>query len=302
MGNIGGNVLANALRNDADLSWMWNIRSIGILVGVFGIINLLLLIDHPAKVKIVIDPPTNDEKESIVKRQTAKFDQVRKGSSDSQGYSELEDASNENTYRNYDSIVEVNVAEAVEEEAHGISFWKAWLLPGVIPFAVCIAFVKLSTYGMLFWLPTYAKEELGYSHEDVELIAISFDVGTIIGSILLGLLSDLLYKKRSPVAYIGLVIGSVLFLLVVFFADSSKFGILALIFFVGFIVGGVFNIVAATAAADLAKGDSLKGNDKALATVSGILDGSGSLGAAFGSLIIGEIARKSWNGVFIFLA
>jgi len=70
----------------------------------------------------------------------------------------------------------------------------------------------------------------------------------------------------------------------------------------GFVVGGVFNVVAATAAADLAKGDSLKGNSKALATVSGILDGSGSLGAAFGSLTIGAIRNQSWNGVFIFLA
>lgn len=169
-------------------------------------------------------------------------------------------------------------------------------------FAICVAFVKLSTYGMLFWLPTYAKEELDYDDSDVEYIAIAFDVGTIIGSVLLGLLSDLMYKKRSPVAFIGLLIGSVLFLFVVFFADSGKFSVLSLIFFIGFIVGGIFNIVAATAAADLAKGDSLKGNDKALGTVSGILDGSGSLGAAFGSLIIGEIAQRSWNGVFIFLA
>jgi MFS transporter, OPA family, solute carrier family 37 (glycerol-3-phosphate transporter), member 3 len=155
---------------------------------------------------------------------------------------------------------------------------------------------------MLFWLPTYAKEELDYDDLDVELIAISFDVGTIIGSISLGLLTDFTYKKRSPVAFIGLLIGTLLFLMVVFFSDSSKPVILVIIFLIGFFVGGIFNIVAATAAADLAKGDALKGNDKALGTVSGILDGSGSLGAAFGSLIIGQIAQKSWPGVFTFLA
>jgi MFS transporter, OPA family, solute carrier family 37 (glycerol-3-phosphate transporter), member 3 len=155
---------------------------------------------------------------------------------------------------------------------------------------------------MLFWLPTYAKEELDYSNFDVGLIAITYDVGTIVGSIILGLLTDLTYNKRSPVAFVGLIIGTVLFLMVVFFSDSSKYAILTIIFFIGFFVGSIFNIVAATAAADLAKGDALKGNDKALATVSGILDGSGSLGAAFGSLMIGRIAEKSWAGVFIFLA
>jgi len=169
-------------------------------------------------------------------------------------------------------------------------------------FAICVAFVKLSTYGMLFWLPSYAEENLGYNNTDVAFIAISFDVGTMLGSILLGLLTDYTYKKRSPVAFFGLVIGSGLFFMVVFLTDESKYIIFALIFCIGFVVGGIFNIVAATAAADLAKGKALKGNDKALGTVSGILDGSGSLGAAFGSLIIGQISQVSWPGVFIFLA
>lgn len=155
---------------------------------------------------------------------------------------------------------------------------------------------------MLFWLPAYADEELGYGHADVGLIAFSFDLGTIVGSIFLGWLSDITYKKRSPVAFFGLLTGTVLFLMVVFFSDAGELVLLVIIFFIGFIVGGIFNIVAATAAADLAKSDTLKGNNKALATVSGILDGSGSLGAAFGSLIIGAIRQISWNGVFIFLA
>ena len=136
----------------------------------------------------------------------------------------------------------------------------------------------------------------------MEFIAISNDIGTMFGSIILGKITDLTHKKRSPVAFFGLILGSVLFLLVVFLHDSPIYVLYTIIFFVGFFVGGIFNIVAATAAADLAKGDSLKGNDKALGTVSGILDGSGSLGAAFGSLIIGTIQTKSWDGAFLFLA
>jgi MFS transporter, OPA family, solute carrier family 37 (glycerol-3-phosphate transporter), member 3 len=155
---------------------------------------------------------------------------------------------------------------------------------------------------MLLWLPAYADKELNYNNPSIELIAIVNDVGTIMGSITLGKISDLMYKKRSPIAFFGLIIGGILFLLIAFLSDSSKYLIYTLIFFVGFIVGGVFNIVTATAAADLAKGDQIQGNSKALSTVTGILDGCGSLGAAFGSLIIGEIRKRSWNGVFIFLA
>lgn len=64
MGNIGGNILANRLR-DTGMSWMWNFRTIGIIVGVIGIINFILLIDHPDKVHIVIDPPEEEKNELI---------------------------------------------------------------------------------------------------------------------------------------------------------------------------------------------------------------------------------------------
>ena len=172
----------------------------------------------------------------------------------------------------------------------------------MIPFALSIAFLKLAAYGLLLWLPTYAKDNLKYNNRDAGFIAISNDLGSIFGSVILGKLTDLTYKKRSPIAFAGLIIGSLLFFLIVFFSDQNQLLVYTIIFFIGFFVGGVFNIVAATAAADIAKGDSLKGNDKALGTVSGILDGSGSLGAAFGSLIIGAVRHYSWNWVFIFLS
>lgn len=288
------------------------------MVGIIGILNLLLLVDHPIKKGIIIEQPNEEVKEFLKRIHSQKLPQKgkelqvlnSKENSNTKQESNLADVSSKKQLKeenfksereeDYGTIIEE--FEEAEEERHAISFWKAWLLPGVIQYSLCIAFVKLSTYGMLFWLPTYATEELAYSRGDVEFIAVAFDVGTIFGSILLGLLTDLTYKKRSPVAFSGLIIGTILFLAVVIFSDSAKFIIFAIIFLVGFFVGGIFNIVAATVAADLAKGKALKGNDKALATVSGILDGSGSLGAAFGSLIIGRIAETSWPAVFIFLA
>lgn len=303
MGNIGGNLLANLLKSGFDMDWMWNFRTIGIIVGVFGVINFILLIDHPAKVNIVVELPEEEAEDEakVVDHINGTPNMHHRKSDEALGYVPLADGPNDSKHRDETEIVEEEI-HARAGEGQAISFWKAWLIPGVLPFAISIAFVKCSTYGMLFWLPTYAKDELDFDDAARGLIAISFDLGTIVGSISLGFISDLIYKKRSPVAFVGLLLGSVFFLLVVFLSSSGKGVVYTLIFFIGFFVGGIFNIVAATAAADLAKGDSLKGNDKALATVSGILDGSGSLGAAFGSLIIGEIARASWNGVFIFLA
>ena len=100
-----------------------------------------------------------------------------------------------------------------------------------------------------------------------------------------------------------------------FFAHESIELTLIVIFFVGFFVHSIFNMIAATAATDLAKGchhtrsDSDPNNHnvhpenhKAIATLSGILDGSGSFGAAIGSFVIGAIRRYSWTGMFVFLA
>lgn len=64
---------------------------------------------------------------------------------------------------------------------------------------------------MLFWLPSYAKSELSYQDSQVEMIAIMYDVGTIFGSVTLGKISDKMDKKRSPVAFVSLIISSVLF-------------------------------------------------------------------------------------------
>lgn len=37
------------------MDWMMNFRTIGIWIGVIGIINFLLLVDHPNKVGIIVD-------------------------------------------------------------------------------------------------------------------------------------------------------------------------------------------------------------------------------------------------------
>lgn len=43
------------------------------------------------------------------------------------------------------------------------------------------------------------------------------------------------------------------------------------------------------------------GDSRALATVTAIMDGTGSVGAAIGPLITGFISRKGWDEVFIML-
>jgi sugar phosphate permease len=62
--------------------------------------------------------------------------------------------------------------------------------------------------------------------------------------------------------------------------------LLVLLAFMGCLVGGPNNIITSAVAADLADAPSIKGNSRALGTVTGIINGSGSITAAFGQLAI----------------
>ena len=72
----------------------------------------------------------------------------------------------------------------------------------------------------------------------------------------------------------------------------------------GFFVGGAANIISATITADLGQQGPIKGNKEALSTVTGIVDGTGSIGAALGQLLVPIIQEKfDWFYVFyLFIA
>jgi OPA family glycerol-3-phosphate transporter-like MFS transporter 1/2 len=69
----------------------------------------------------------------------------------------------------------------------------------------------------------------------------------------------------------------------------------------GMLVNGPYALITTAVSADLGTHSSLKGNSRALATVTAIIDGTGSVGAAIGPLLTGYISAKSWSAVFTML-
>ena len=70
---------------------------------------------------------------------------------------------------------------------------------------------------------------------------------------------------------------------------------------VGLFIGGASNIIAGTISADLGRQDAIQGNSEALATVTGIVDGTGSIGAALGQIFVPLIqSHFNWFYVFYF--
>lgn len=71
-----------------------------------------------------------------------------------------------------------------------------------------------------------------------------------------------------------------------------------LLFIVGIVVNGPYALITTSVSAELGTHSSLEGNSKALATVTAIIDGTGSIGAAVGPLIAGLVSGSGWSNVF----
>lgn len=69
-------------------------------------------------------------------------------------------------------------------------------------------------------------------------------------------------------------------------------------FIAGVFVNGPYALITTAVSADLGTHSSLKGSSRAMATVTAIINGTGSIGAAIGPLIAGYASMVSWDTVF----
>ena len=76
---------------------------------------------------------------------------------------------------------------------------------------------------------------------------------------------------------------------------------ITLMFLSGFLVNGPYSLITTAVAADLGTQGFSGGSSRALATVTAIIDGTGSVGAALGPLLAGYVSTRGWNSVFFML-
>ncbi|RHY89780.1 hypothetical protein DYB35_004091 [Aphanomyces astaci] len=139
----------------------------------------------------------------------------------------------------------------------GISFSSAWMIPGVASYAVAYA-------------------------------CILYDVGAIVGSVVGGYVTDRMGGRRSLYIVSSLCLAG-LDMQFLFGASEHMTGIL--LFLTGILMGGPEMLITTTISADLGTHASLAKNAQALATVTGIIDGTGSIGAALAQYVVGRIAN-----------
>eukprot|EP00055_Hartaetosiga_balthica_P015119 m.87190 g.87190 ORF g.87190 m.87190 type:complete len:501 (+) comp8784_c1_seq3:176-1678(+) len=266
VGNILGALIPGAVLT---YGWGWAFVVPGAIIAFFGIVVFFFLVVFPNDV----DLPNPDEMEEDKSKRL-----LLNGSEDSE-YNEL-----------------------APKHHKAISFLSALKIPGVIDFSLGLFFVKLVAYTFLFWLPYYVKHNpiagKTLSASQSAYISTLFDVGGIAGGVVAGYVSDKT-KRPATITVVYLLI-SVPILFVYHAYGHENYGItVGLLLLSGFFVNGPYALITTAVSADLGTHESLQGNPLALATVTAIIDGTGSIGAAIGPYLAGSI--PGWSNVFYML-
>uniref|UniRef100_A0A1J3IFL5 Putative glycerol-3-phosphate transporter 1 n=1 Tax=Noccaea caerulescens TaxID=107243 RepID=A0A1J3IFL5_NOCCA len=270
VGNIAGSLIAAAMLR---YGWGWSFVVPGVVIVVVGLVNFAFLPVNPEMVGAVRD----EDVDSSEKIDDSVIVPLLLSSSDSE----------------------------TDDKKRAVGFIEAWKIPGVAPFALCLFFAKLVAYTFLYWLPFYvshtAIEGEYLSDETAGNLSTMFDVGGVVGGIMAGYISDRIGARAITAASFMYCSIPALF----FYRSYGHVSLLAnasLMFITGMLVNGPYALITTAVSADLGTHSSLKGNSRALATVTAIIDGTGSVGAAVGPLLTGYISsRSSWTAVFTML-
>ncbi|XP_011333921.1 glucose-6-phosphate exchanger SLC37A2 isoform X2 [Ooceraea biroi] len=188
-----------------------------------------------------------------------------------------------------------------QSENSAIGFVGAMKIPGVIEYSLSLFFAKLVSYTFLYWLPLYIAASTTYGATMSADLSTLFDVGGIVGAIVAGVLSD--YSGMSALTCAGMLQLAIPSLFLYDYVGNTSLGVnIVLLLVAGVLVNGPYALITTAVSAELGTHPSLGDNSKALATVTAIIDGTGSIGAAVGPLLAGLVSRwAGWHNVFYML-
>lgn len=279
VGNITGSLLAASV---LEYGWGWSFILPGALIASGGILVYLLLAAYPEDVGF----PSSHGLPSAASAETFPTDE--------EGWPRKE-----NTDTHDDEMVGFGSGRR-----KSIGIVEACLIPGVVPFALCLFFSKLVAYTFLYWLPFYLSQtDIGGEYISVKSagnLSTLFDVGGIVGGILAGYISDKL-KARATTAASFMYAAIPALILYRTYGSVSKTVNIILMMVSGLFVNGPYALITTAVSADLGTHSSIRGNTRALATVTAIIDGTGSVGAALGPLLTGYLSTMGWDAVFVLL-
>jgi OPA family glycerol-3-phosphate transporter-like MFS transporter 3 len=167
---------------------------------------------------------------------------------------------------------------------------EAWLVPGVLDWSMSYFFIKTVTYTILFWMPYYLTLTLD-SQATADNLTVLFDVSMILGTTALGLVTDRANGARSPLFVCSFVFGAAPLLFLPALRQSA-FHYAAAFIIVGVFSGGPAHMYGTAVSVDLGEAAAAAGKPNLVSSLSGLIDGIGTLGAAVGQSIVARVASE----------
>ncbi|KAK3106997.1 hypothetical protein FSP39_004636 [Pinctada imbricata] len=292
VGNIIGLFLAGAF---VDYEWGLSFIVPGLVIFVNGVLTFLFLVPEPTDIGCNSPDQIGRKRSSPSESSTlSERDRSADIKNPMKAFTISTDKT-ENTFK------ESHKSSSSLKKEKPVSFIGALKIPGVIEFSMCLFFSKLVSYTFLFWLPKYISSITTYSPSKSAFISVLFDVGGIFGGITAGIISDVTGMSALTCFGYLLLTGPILQIYKLY-GHQTLAASIGLSFLSGFFVNGPYALITTAVSADLGTKQVLKDNTKALATVSAIIDGTGSIGAAIGPLLAGVIVESyGWSNVFYVL-
>ncbi|KAK2180995.1 hypothetical protein NP493_418g02045 [Ridgeia piscesae] len=278
VGNILGSLISGAFVND---NWGLSFIVPGVIIAVMGVLIFIFLVPRPEDVGCpnpnMMDLQAIDIPGSIQEKE----DEDKKEEEDD---------------------ITIPLVEGQHKE-EPVTFLRALKIPGVIEFSLCLFFAKLVSYTFLFWLPSYIRSTMPKTQDMDEKAAdlsTFFDVGGIVGGVAAGVISDRT-GGRASICLVMLFLAAPMMFIYQHFGHINSALNIGLLLVCGAFVNGPYALITTAVSADLGTHPQLRGNARALATVTAIIDGTGSMGAALGPLLTGLITPYGWQNVFFML-
>ncbi|HII4482561.1 MFS transporter [Clostridium perfringens] len=160
--------------------------------------------------------------------------------------------------------------------------------------ALANIFVYLIRQGVVNWIPIYLKESKGFSAANANWAMFLFEYAAIPASILLGWLSDVVFKgKRAPLSILCMI--GVIFATVAYWQTSSTLVTMISVAFIGCFIYGPQLLIGMNLI-DVVPNFAV-GSATGFSGLCGYL-----LGEFMADFVLGMIADSfGWNGAFIFI-
>jgi len=290
LGNILGSLVAGAFVN---YNWGLSFTVPGMIIAGVGFLLFLFMVPKPVDVGMA-DGATNSNSIEDLAENSPLMDKTTDSDSEDPPFGRVQ----------------------VLGEERAIGFLGALKIPGVVEFSLCLFFSKLVSYTFLYWLPNYIHSTSGVDAEESAVLSTIFDLGGIVGGTLAGLISDNTGNPASTCVVMLVMAIPTMFmydgLVTKWCPIQAKNGIpihnacfnwnIILTLVTGTLVNGPYALITTAVSAELGQHPSLRGSGKALATVTAIIDGTGSIGAAIGPFLAGALSGSgNWDNVFYML-